>query len=106
MTNGVYNWSNLSPKLDEARHSLQSFSDGMKSAMLRIQESACKAGLSVQEMMSALETTYHTGKEQPFSAAAANEAFKIVSRKLNTNSNTETDEFQIERFEIPNYKFD
>ena len=76
----------------------------MKSAMARIQESASKAGLSIAEMMSALETTYKAGNQQPFSAAAANEAFKMISSKL--NSNTETNEFQIERFEIPNYKFD
>ena len=84
---------------------IQSFSDNMKDAMARIQESASKVGLSTKEMISALETIYKAGNQQPFNAAAANEAFKTVLRKLNSNAET-NDEFQIKQFEIPNYKFD
>lgn len=84
---------------------IQSFSDNMKNAMARIQESASKTGLSITEMTSALETIYKAGNQQAFSAAAANEAFKTVLRKLNSNAEID-DEFQIKRFEIPNYKFD
>lgn len=84
---GVHHWRDLSLKLGEKEQAFNSATNNMNNALTRIRETAEKMGVSMGEMVNILEASYRQGK----------------APLLNTQQRT--NEFQIERFEIPNYKF-